>query len=98
MNEEPLNLTPEEITNHIGNSIAHQEYTAQLMVDFTDMRISRAQLLGNLYDFSDPNVLAHILGDVVTLIENVHIAMNPPPPDGFVSLTPKDNDGSEARK
>lgn len=94
MSEEALNLTPEEIVEHIGNSIAQQEYVSNLMNDFTSMRISRAQLLGSLYDFNDPNVLAHIMGDMVTLLENMHIAMNPMPEDGFVSLTPKDDNGS----
>ena len=73
-----------------------QAYVTRLMNDFTDMRVSRAQLLGSLYDFSDPNVLAHIMGDMVTLLENMHIAMNPMPEDGFVSLTPKDDNGSDS--
>src|SRR5215213_1658983 len=72
-----------------------ETWVGNLMSDFTDMRIARAQKLAEIYDFTDPNVMAQMLGDMVTLIENIHIATNPMPADGFVSLTPKDPDGSD---
>ena len=70
-------------------------YIANLMDDFTEIRSERTARLAELYDFSDSNVLTHIFGDMVTLLENVHILLNPPPEDGFVSLTPKDPNGSD---
>jgi hypothetical protein len=71
-------------------------YISNLMDDFTKSRAERASRLGELYDFGDPNVLGHIFGDIITLLENVHILLNPPHEDGFESLMPKDADGSDA--
>jgi hypothetical protein len=70
------------------------QHVSNVMNDFTDNRIQRAYKLAEIYDLTDPNVMKDILGDIVTLLENVYIALTPMPEDGFVSLTPKDNDGS----
>lgn len=71
------------------------DYISNLMEEFTQNRAERAARLAELYDFGDPNVLSNIFGDIVTLLENVYIMLNPPHEDGFESLMPKDPNGSD---
>ncbi len=67
----------------------------QLLEQLYETRMQRLGILQEIINTGDPQAVNYMIADMISMLENMYIMINIPP-DGFVSLAPKDNDGNQA--
>lgn len=72
------------------------DFMTATLQELAELRSQRLQLMDERYA-DDPNEFKHMLVDAINMLEAlfVIVSLPPPPPDGWVSLTPERTDDSE---